>query len=110
MNTVSLLCEKNQAVVGIKSRVGHRNDREFGLNCASIPGIEILEHGLLPSGLEMTDNVHELEWANEYKQESFKFECPMNHVVTGVYSEIDRQQGDRYGSVRPVCFHAENER
>jgi len=82
-----LTCGTNEAVIGIRSNIGWNGDREIGINCASIEGMNIRSTRLAPDGLSMIDaaDADALPWNNEVGV-SFTAECPLNHVLVGLKS------------------------
>ena len=80
----------NEAIVGIKSNIGLSGDRQWGLNCATIPGMEILDEGLSEDMLSMLNldtkiPLPDADAADGWDVD-FSDRCPLNHVITGFIS------------------------
>jgi len=115
-----MACGLNEAMVGIRVDYALTNsDKRFGLNCASIAGMEVLPTRIRPDGIRVDGqstidarDVSTLPWINALQQAHWDFACPLNHVMIGIHSFHNYESDDtrwkiKCASIRPSAASME---
>jgi len=95
-----LVCGPNEAVVGTTVDYATWNsDKRWGINCASIQGMEVLNTRMNGLSMISAEDVNDDEYANTL-QEDWEDDCPENHVMIGLVNVHDYTLDDTHWKLR----------